>query len=185
MTLSIRPLDMKMTPPRRGWLRHGNLPGDYAKAPRCGTKTRAGGCCRQPAMKNGRCRMHGGLSTGPRTAEGLARARQARWKHGFDSAEIRSLRREAAHAARKLAASVRLARAELSRRRAAAGRARTAAASSGDGASSLGMGSIEWNRSTAGVSSGGLARRIEQASHRGSIRFSETPPPTPRKGRGT
>ena len=65
-------------PPRRGRLRHGNPPGDYAKAPRCGARTRNGGCCRQPAMKNGRCRMHGGLSTGPRTAEGLARARRAR-----------------------------------------------------------------------------------------------------------
>ena len=60
--------------PRRGWLRHGNPPGDYAKAPRCGARTRCGGCCRQPAMRNGRCRMHGGLSTGPRTAAGLARA---------------------------------------------------------------------------------------------------------------
>ncbi|MDF2972517.1 MAG: hypothetical protein K0R61_2967 [Microvirga sp.] len=27
-------------------------------------------CC-QPAMPNGRCRLHGGLSTGPRTPEGL------------------------------------------------------------------------------------------------------------------
>jgi hypothetical protein len=33
-------------------------------------------------MANGRCRMHGGASTGPRTAEGLARSRRARWKHG-------------------------------------------------------------------------------------------------------
>ena len=33
--------------------------------------------------------MHGGLSTGPRTAAGLARSRQARWKHGQFSAEAR------------------------------------------------------------------------------------------------
>ena len=33
-------------------------------------------------MKNGRCRMHGGLSIGPRTAEGLERSRRARWVHG-------------------------------------------------------------------------------------------------------
>jgi hypothetical protein len=38
-------------------------------------------------MANGRCRMHGGASTGPRTAEGLARSRRARWKHGLYSAE--------------------------------------------------------------------------------------------------
>jgi hypothetical protein len=31
--------------------------------------------------------MHGGASTGPRTAEGLARSQRARWKHGLYSAE--------------------------------------------------------------------------------------------------
>ena len=40
-------------------------------------------------MPNGRCRLHGGLSTGPRTAEGLARSRRARWKHGRYSAEAK------------------------------------------------------------------------------------------------
>lgn len=33
-------------------------------------------------MANGRCRLHGGLSTGPRTAEGLERVRRAVTKHG-------------------------------------------------------------------------------------------------------
>lgn len=33
--------------------------------------------------------MHGGLSTGPRTAAGLARSKRARWKHGRFSAETR------------------------------------------------------------------------------------------------
>jgi hypothetical protein len=33
--------------------------------------------------------MHGGLSTGPRTAAGLARSKQARWKHGRFSEEAR------------------------------------------------------------------------------------------------
>jgi hypothetical protein len=33
-------------------------------------------------MKNGRCRIHGGKSTGPRTPEGLERSRRANWKHG-------------------------------------------------------------------------------------------------------
>ncbi len=36
-----------------------------------------------------RCRMHGGLATGPRTPEGLAHSRRARWKHGRFSAEAR------------------------------------------------------------------------------------------------
>ena len=33
---------------------------------RCGAKTRAHGTCLNWAMPNGRCRMHGGKSTGPR-----------------------------------------------------------------------------------------------------------------------
>jgi hypothetical protein len=38
-------------------------------------------------MANGRCRMHGGPSTGPRTPEGMERSRMASWKHGRYSAE--------------------------------------------------------------------------------------------------
>jgi hypothetical protein len=38
-------------------------------------------------MSNGRCRMHGGKSTGPRTPEGLERSRKANFKHGLYSAE--------------------------------------------------------------------------------------------------
>ena len=38
-------------------------------------------------MKNGRCRMHGGKSTGPRSKEGLERSKKANWKHGFYSKE--------------------------------------------------------------------------------------------------
>jgi hypothetical protein len=53
----------------RGSLRNGNQPGDPSVAPRCGAraKTRGGKPCRAPAMPNGRCRLHGGLSTGPKT----------------------------------------------------------------------------------------------------------------------
>ena len=40
-------------------------------------------------MRNGRCRMHGGASTGPRTLEGLARSRRANWKHGLYSVQAR------------------------------------------------------------------------------------------------
>jgi len=46
--------------------------------PRCGAKTRRGTRCRAPAVwdrgkdraRNGRCKLHGGLSTGPRTTAG-------------------------------------------------------------------------------------------------------------------
>src|SRR5579864_2815028 len=85
-----RPSDDPMRLPRRGWLKHGNTPGDPNSAPRCGAKTRRSTACQAPAMANGRCRMHGGASTGPRTAEGLARSRRARWKHGLYSAEARA-----------------------------------------------------------------------------------------------
>ena len=78
---------------RRGWLKNNNPPGDPSSAPRCGAKTRKGVSCRAPAMANGRCRMHGGKSTGPRTPEGLQRSRKANWKHGYYSAELIALRR--------------------------------------------------------------------------------------------
>jgi hypothetical protein len=89
---------------RRGRLKNGNPSGDYLAAPRCGACTRAGHACRQPAMKNGRCRFHGGKSTGPRTAAGLERARTARLVHGFRSAEIIDLRKAAAATSRRLRA---------------------------------------------------------------------------------
>ena len=78
--------------PRRGWLKNGNPPGQVTNAPRCGAKTRRGTPCQGPAMPNGRCRMHGGPSTGPRTPEGLARSRRANWKHGAFSREAFALR---------------------------------------------------------------------------------------------
>ncbi len=45
-----------------------------------------------PAMKNGRCRLHGGKSTGPRTPEGRARSRSAVTKHGSYSQAARAER---------------------------------------------------------------------------------------------
>ena len=72
---------------RGGWLKQGNPTGDPGTAPRCGAKTRQGSACQAPAMPNGRCRLHGGKSTGPRTAEGLERCRTANWKHGLYSSQ--------------------------------------------------------------------------------------------------
>lgn len=77
----------------RGWLRHGNPPGNPATAPRCGAKTRRGTPCQSPGMANGRCRMHGGGSTGPRTLEGLARLRAAVTRHGRYTAVERAFER--------------------------------------------------------------------------------------------
>ena len=81
--------DRKMDAPdvrRQGRLKSGNPSGPQFgpdwPGRRCGAHTRAKGECRNPAMKNGRCRMHGGASTGPRTPEGKNRAAMARLKHG-------------------------------------------------------------------------------------------------------
>jgi hypothetical protein len=92
---------------RRGHLKNGNPAGDYLAAPRCGAHTRTGHSCRQPAMASpggsrGRCRFHGGLSTGPRTAEGLRNSRTARLIHGGRTAEIIDLRSAAARSARRM-----------------------------------------------------------------------------------
>jgi hypothetical protein len=92
-----RPTAASIAAGRRGRVKNGNCSADFLAAPRCGAHIRCGGECRQPAMRSGRCRLHGGLSTGPRTPAGLARSRRARWKHGARSAEVTALRR-AAHA---------------------------------------------------------------------------------------
>jgi len=44
-------------------------------------------------MANGRCRLHGGLSTGPKTAEGIERIRRAVTKHGRYSKQANAERR--------------------------------------------------------------------------------------------
>jgi len=75
---------------RHGWLKNDNPPGDFSKAARCGAKTRRGTSCQCPAMLNGRCRLHGGLSTGPKTPEGIARIRSAVTKHGRYSAAAKA-----------------------------------------------------------------------------------------------
>ena len=52
----------------------------------CGAKTRTGGTCMQPAMKNGKCRLHGGKS--------LSGVAHGRYKHGrFTNAAMEERRR--------------------------------------------------------------------------------------------
>jgi hypothetical protein len=66
-------------------------------APRCGAmKRRKKTPCGSPAMANGRCRIHGGTSTGPRTAAGIERIRAAHLKHGMRTAEAIRQKKEAA-----------------------------------------------------------------------------------------
>jgi len=79
---------------RRGRLKNGNPPGDLSSVPRCGAMTRRGTPCRAPAMANGRCRMHGGKSTGPRTSEGRARSAKAKFRHGLYSKDFLRWKKE-------------------------------------------------------------------------------------------
>lgn len=67
-------------------LKNGAKAGNPNKAPRCGAKTRGKTSCKSPAMKNGRCRMHGGTSTGPKTILGKEKSRNANLIHGEYSA---------------------------------------------------------------------------------------------------
>lgn len=91
---------------RRGWLKNENPPGDFMKAPRCGAKTRGDTPCQAPAMKNGRCRLHGGKSTGLKTPEGIERIRQAHLKHGEYTKEAIANRKEFNALLRKLKGNI-------------------------------------------------------------------------------
>jgi hypothetical protein len=64
----------------------------FMLAPRRGAKTRDGTPCQAPAMPNGRCRMHGGPSTGPKTEEGRRRCAEARFVHGGYTKKSKELR---------------------------------------------------------------------------------------------
>ena len=49
--------------------------------------------CGRPSLKtskNHKCSSHGGLSTGPRTQEGIKRIQNAHWKHGNETKEARA-----------------------------------------------------------------------------------------------
>jgi hypothetical protein len=60
-----------------------SLNGPYAL---CGARSKQNDHrpCRQPAIRNKkRCRLHGGLSTGPKTVEGRNRCAEVKFKHGM------------------------------------------------------------------------------------------------------
>ncbi len=67
---------------------------NLANCPKCSAQTRNRTSCRNLAMKNGRCRMHGGKSAGPKTKEGLERSQKARLKHGRYSKEVKDVLRK-------------------------------------------------------------------------------------------
>ena len=83
---------------------------------RCGARTRKGTACLSPAIKrNGRCRLHGGASTGAKTSEGRERISQANMRHGkytkeklekqrMNAAKGREIRKELRQMERELVA---------------------------------------------------------------------------------
>ena len=74
------------------------------QASKCLARTRSGQPCQAPAMPNGRCRLHGGMSPG------APKGNQNAFKHGRYTAEAIASRREIARllrATNALAKSVR------------------------------------------------------------------------------
>jgi hypothetical protein len=87
---------MKTNP--KPWLYGPNWQGQ-----RCEAKTRRGTLCQRPGTKhNGKCKLHGGASTGPRTKDGLARLTEARTKHGLYTKEKRAEARRFAEEGRQM-----------------------------------------------------------------------------------
>ena len=70
---------------------------------RCGAKTRRGTPCQRLANKrNGRCRLHGGASSGPRTEQGHAKIAAANTTTGQHTKAMIAKRREDAKIANGL-----------------------------------------------------------------------------------
>ena len=76
---------------------------------RCLAKTRRGTLCQKPAIKGkGRCQLHGGRSTGPKTAEGLKRLAELNTVHGQRTKERRAEAKALAQANREIWAELKL-----------------------------------------------------------------------------
>lgn len=73
---------------RLGWLKNGNPPFNLKSLPRCNAKAKSTGVqCRQAAMKNGKCYLHGGKNPG------APKGNQNAYKHGYFGAEAIAERR--------------------------------------------------------------------------------------------
>jgi hypothetical protein len=88
MHIGVRPgRPIKNNPMQKNSATASKLPMHRSR--RCGAKTRSGHPCQSPAMTNGRCRLHGGLSPGP------PKGNKNALKHGRYTAEAIAQRREA------------------------------------------------------------------------------------------
>jgi hypothetical protein len=80
------------------WRFGPNWPGQ-----RCEAKTRTGTPCQRPAkLPVGRCRLHGGASTGPRTEDGLKRLGESKTKHGRFTKSERKKAKQISEKGRKI-----------------------------------------------------------------------------------
>ena len=72
------------------------LIGRDTPVPRCQAQsTRSKQQCRKAAIRGKQvCRIHGGVSTGPRTSEGRKRCAAAKTLHGWEARELRKKRAE-------------------------------------------------------------------------------------------
>ena len=86
------------------WRFGTNWPGQ-----RCSAKTRRGTPCQRPAnKKNGRCRLHGGGSKGPKTEEGRAKIAATNLKTGKFTKEKIAVHKEQAKIARDIRAQIKV-----------------------------------------------------------------------------
>ena len=84
------------------WLYGPDWQGQRSEA-----RTRRGTPCQRPArLLVGRCKLHGGASTGPRTKDCLARLTEARTKHGKFTKEKRAEARRFAEEGRQMRAEL-------------------------------------------------------------------------------
>ena len=79
---------------RNFFKKHINLFGKNYPAPRCqALSKRSHEQCKKAAVRGkDKCRMHGGASTGPITAEGRKRCAEAKTVHGWETRAARDYR---------------------------------------------------------------------------------------------
>ena len=79
------------------------LYGPNWQGTRCEARTGKGTPCQRPGSKiNGRCKLHGGRSTGPRTAEGITRLAASKTTHGRTTAAERAKARHRSKVGREV-----------------------------------------------------------------------------------
>ena len=65
---------------------------DLNTLPACGARTRSGGLCKHKGnIRNGRCKLHGGASTGPRN-QAFGKSHH-RYVHGLRTQEVIAMRK--------------------------------------------------------------------------------------------